>query len=113
MSNDTTKMLLGIDDEHLIIEEGQVGDDGVIRLVGSLNYPPRHAAIVGLSMITKLLAMVGGRPPLDSQKHWAAPLSCVSIGETFTVRLVIPISWRRRMRCRNTARFQIRPANNA
>ncbi|MQM70165.1 ISL3 family transposase, partial [Lactobacillus buchneri] len=41
MSNDTTKMLLGIDDEHLIIEEGQVGDDGVIRLVGSLNYTPK------------------------------------------------------------------------
>ena len=41
MSNDTTKMLLGIDDEHLIIENGKIGDDGVIRLNGSLNYSPK------------------------------------------------------------------------
>ncbi|MQM77439.1 ISL3 family transposase, partial [Lactobacillus buchneri] len=48
MSNDTTKMLLGIDDEHLIIEEGQVGDDGVIRLVGSLNYTPKACRNCGI-----------------------------------------------------------------
>nr|WP_249663001.1 transposase family protein [Lentilactobacillus buchneri] len=34
-------MLLGIDDEHLIIENGKIGDDGVIRLNGSLNYSPK------------------------------------------------------------------------
>ncbi len=112
MSNDTTKMLLGIDDKHLKIENGKIGDDGVIRLNGSLNYSPRLAATVGLLMITRSLAMVGEGPPLDSLKHWAARLSYASIGETFTVRLVIPTSWRRRVQCRSTARFQIQPGNN-
>ena len=48
MSNDTTKMLLGIDDEHLKIENGKVGDDGVIRLNGSLNYSPKTCRNCGV-----------------------------------------------------------------
>ncbi|MQM69956.1 ISL3 family transposase, partial [Lactobacillus buchneri] len=48
MSNDTTKMLLGIDDEHLKIENGKIGDDGVIRLNGSLNYSPKACRNCGV-----------------------------------------------------------------
>ncbi|QGV25221.1 ISL3 family transposase [Lentilactobacillus kefiri] len=48
MSNDTTKMLLGIDDKHLKIENGKIGDDGVIRLNGLLNYSPKACRNCGV-----------------------------------------------------------------
>lgn len=41
MSHDTTKLLLGIVDQHIKIEDGVRETDGVIRFTGTLAYQPQ------------------------------------------------------------------------
>lgn len=49
MSHDTTKLLLGIEDKYIKIEDGARQSDGVIHLNGRLNYQPQawpHCGII-------------------------------------------------------------------
>jgi len=55
MCNDTTKLLLGIDDENLKIENGEKGDDGVIRLTGRLSYTPKACPNCGIINDQKII----------------------------------------------------------
>ncbi|WP_285110341.1 ISL3 family transposase [Pediococcus sp. AC40] len=48
MCNDTTKLLLGIDDNHIKIKNGARKCDGVIRLEGTLDYKPMACPKCGI-----------------------------------------------------------------
>ncbi|KRL02278.1 ISL3 family transposase [Liquorilactobacillus capillatus] len=48
MCNDTTKLLLGIEDNHIKIEDGARKNDGVIRLNGTLDYRPKSCPHCGI-----------------------------------------------------------------
>lgn len=48
MCHDTTKLLLGIEDNHIKIMDGLRGNDGVIRLEGSLDYQPKACPNCGI-----------------------------------------------------------------
>lgn len=48
MSHDTIKLLLGIEDNHIKIEDGARQSDGVIRLNGRLDYQPQACPHCGI-----------------------------------------------------------------
>ncbi|WP_125982757.1 ISL3 family transposase [Loigolactobacillus iwatensis] len=48
MKNDTTKLLLGIEDEHIKIEKSSQKSDGAIRIFGRLDYQPKACPQCGV-----------------------------------------------------------------
>jgi transposase len=48
MDNDTTKLLLGIDDKNINITDGVRSSDGAIRLNGTLDYKPKACVHCGI-----------------------------------------------------------------
>ncbi|WP_412989581.1 transposase family protein [Pediococcus siamensis] len=48
MDNDTTKLLLSIEDKHIKIETGARGTDGAIRFQGRLDYRPKACPHCGI-----------------------------------------------------------------
>ena len=55
MCNDTTKLLLGIDDGNLKIDDGETDKDGVIRLTGHLDYTPKACPRCGIINAQKII----------------------------------------------------------
>ena len=56
MSHDTTKLLLGIVDQHIKIEDGVRETDGVIRFTGTLAYQPQacpHCGVINNGQIIR------------------------------------------------------------
>lgn len=91
MSDNTTKLLLDIEDNHIEIDDGARESDGIIRLNGTLDYLPKacpHCGIINeikdtikiLKFTMKRLTTLLAHSPLEGSNNKIKVIKHVSFG---------------------------------